>query len=170
MMPIMPDLSPIGIDGSIGSINRSETEIINSSWPDIFFFNGGRWGEKEFYMDSMYSVLKSLVPQNEWPSYVTSLIAETQKKKAFPRLLYIYTQEKMWSEYMDYIRKDPSIYEIDEAPNEVKKLFREEIIKLYAADVRNYFQRASSRDSYRNGVAYIRKLIRYGGSRRRSRL
>jgi len=130
-----------------------------------FFFNGGRWGEKEFYMDSMYSVLKSLVPQNEWPSYVTSLIAETQKKKAFPRLLYIYTQEKMWSEYMDYIRKDPSIYEIDEAPNEVKKLFREEIIKLYAADVRNYFQRASSRDSYRNGVAYIRKLIRYGGSK-----
>lgn len=113
----------------------------------------------------MYSVLKSLVPQNEWPSYVTSLIAETQKKKAFPRLLYIYTQEKMWSEYMDYIRKDPSIYEIDEAPNEVKKLFREEIIKLYAADVRNYFQRASSRDSYRNGVAYIRKLIRYGGSK-----
>lgn len=130
-----------------------------------FFFNGGRWGEKEFHMDSMYSVLKSLVPQNEWPSYVTSLIAETQKKKAFPRLLYIYTQEKMWSEYMDYIRKDSSIYEIDEAPNEVKKLFRDEIVKLYATAVRNHFQRASNRDSYREGVTYLRKLIKYGGTK-----
>lgn len=129
-----------------------------------FFFGGGRWGEKEYSMESMYSVLKSLVPYEEWGKYVKTLISEAQDKKDIVRQLYIYTQEKMWQEYMDYIRKNPSIYDIDDAPKEVKKLFRDEIVKVYASAVRNYFQRASNRDSYREGVAFLRKLIQYGGS------
>lgn len=129
-----------------------------------FFFDGGRWGEKEYSMESMYSVLKSLVPYEEWGKYVKTLISEAQNKKDIVRQLYIYSQEKMWQEYMDYIRKNPSIYDIDDAPKEVKKLFRDEIVKLYASAVRNYFQRASNRDSYREGVAFLRKLIQYGGS------
>ena len=130
-----------------------------------FFFKGGRWGEKEYSMESMYSSLKTLVSKDEWKKYVETLISEAQSKKNIIRLLYICTQEKMWQEYMDYIRKNPSIYNIDDAPKEVKKLFRDEIVKLYAAAVRNYFQRASNRDSYREGVAYLRKLIRYGGTK-----
>lgn len=135
-----------------------------------FFFGGGRWGEKEYSMESMYSVLKSLVPHEEWEKYVKTLISEAQGKKDIVRLLYIYTQEKMWQEYMDYIRKNPSIYDIDDAPKEVKKLFRDEIVKLYASAVRNYFQRASNRDSYREGVAFLRKLIRYGGTEEAERI
>ena len=130
-----------------------------------FFFERGIWGEKEYSMESMYSILKTLVPKGEWAKYVETLISEAQSKRDDVRLLYIYTQEKMWQEYMGYIRKNPSIYNIDDTPNEMKKLFREEIIKLYVTDVRNYFQSASNRDSYRNGVAYLRKLIRYGGAK-----
>lgn len=130
-----------------------------------FFFKGGRWGEKEYSMESMYSILKALVPKNEWKKYVDTLISEAQGKKDIIRLLFIYTQEKMWHEYMCYIRKNPSIYNIDDAPKEVKKLFRDEIIRLYATAVRDYFQRASNRDSYREGVTYLRKLIKYGGTK-----
>lgn len=130
-----------------------------------FFFKGGRWGEKEYSIESMYAILKNLVPKNEWKKYIETLISEAQGKKDIIRLFYIYTQEKMWQEYMDYIRKNPSIYNIDDAPKEVKKLFRDEIVKLYAAAVRNYFQRASNRDSYREGVTYLRKLIKYGGTK-----
>ena len=130
-----------------------------------FFFKGGRWGEKEYSMESMYSSLKTLVSKDEWKKYVETLISEAQGKKDIIRLLYICTQEKMWQEYMDYIRKNPSIYNIDDAPKEVKKLFKDEIVKLYAAAVRNDFQRASNRDSYREGVTYLRKLIKYGGTK-----
>lgn len=130
-----------------------------------FFFKGGRWGEKEYSIESMYAILKNLVPKDEWKKYVETLISEAQSKRDDVRLLYIYTQEKMWQEYMGYIRKNPSIYNIDDAPKEVKKLFRDEIVKLYAAAVRNYFQRASNRDSYREGVIYLRKLIKYGGTK-----
>ena len=130
-----------------------------------FFFKGGIWGEKEYSMESMYSSLKTLVSKDEWKKYVETLISEAQGKKDIIRLFYIYTQEKMWQEYMDYIRKNPSIYNIDDAPKEVKKLFKDEIVKLYAAAVRNDFQRASNRDSYREGVTYLRKLIKYGGTK-----
>lgn len=130
-----------------------------------FFFKGGIWGEKEYSMESMYSSLKTLVSKDEWKKYVETLISEAQGKKDIIRLLYICTQEKMWQEYMDYVRKNPSIYNIDDAPKEVKKLFKDEIVKLYAAAVRNDFQRASNRDSYREGVTYLRKLIKYGGTK-----
>lgn len=70
----------------------------------------------------------------------------------------------MWQEYMDYIRKNPDISNIDKAPIEVKKLFKGEIVKLYATAVRNYFKHASNRDSYRESVECLRKLLKYGGT------
>ena len=64
---------------------------------------------------------------------------------------------------MEYLRKNPSTYNIDDSPKEVKKLFKNEIIKLYASAVRSFFQRASDRKSYRDGVDLLRNLIKYGG-------
>ncbi len=130
-----------------------------------FFFKGGRWGEKEYSMESMYYALKSLIPQNEWSKYVETLISEANGKREIGHILFIYTQEKMWNEYMEYIRKNPSTYDIDNSPKEVKKLFKNEIIKLYASAVRSFFQRASDRKSYREGVSLLRKLIIYEGKK-----
>lgn len=128
-----------------------------------FFFNGGGFGEKEYAKEAMFAEIKSLVPRNDWTKYVKTLISEAENKKDVVRLLYIYTQERMWQEYMAFLRKYPSIFNIDKAPKEVKELFNEEIIKLYASAVREFFQRASNRDSYRDGVELLRCLIRYGG-------
>ena len=114
-------------------------------------------------MESMYSVLKSLISHNEWAKYVETLISEAKSYRDTGRLLYIYSEEKMWQEYMDYLRKNPSTYNIDGAPKEVIKIFGEEIIKLYTSAVRRFFQHASNRNSYREGVGLLRKLIKYGG-------
>ena len=65
---------------------------------------------------------------------------------------------------MDYIRENPSLYNIEDAPIDIKNLFKEEIIKLYTTAVRNFFQRASDRKSYRDGVNLLRNLIKYGGT------
>ena len=130
-----------------------------------FFFNGGRWGEKEYSMETMYTALKSLVPKNEWTKYVETLIAEAKGKRASVHLLHIYVEEKMWQKYLDYLRKNPSTYNIDDAPKEVKELFSDEIIKLYSFAIRSFFQYASNRDSYREGVGLLRNLIKYGGKK-----
>ena len=64
---------------------------------------------------------------------------------------------------MSYLRKNPSTYDIDTAPKEVRKLFKDEIINLYASAVRSFFQCAANWDSYREGVGLLRNLIKYGG-------
>ena len=116
-------------------------------------------------MESMYSVLKSIIPQNEWSKYVETLICEAKDKRDTGHLLFIYTQEKMWQEYMDYLRKNPYTHNIDDAPKEVKGIFKDEIIKLYESAVRAFFKRASDRKSYRDGVDLLRRLIKYGGKK-----
>lgn len=130
-----------------------------------FFFKGGRFGDKVFSMEAMYDVLKSLIPQNEWPKYTEDLINEALGNGDVYSLLFIYTRERKWPEYMEYLRQNPSIYNIDDAPQEVKKNFRDEIIVLYSSAVNRFFQRATDRKSYREGVALLRNLIKYGGTK-----
>lgn len=130
-----------------------------------FFFKGGRFGDKEFCMDAMYEVLKSLIPQNEWPRYTEDLINEAIGNRDIYSLLFIYTREKKWPEYMEYLRQNPSTYNIDDAPQEVKKNFRDEIIVLYSSAVNRFFQRATDRKAYREGVELLRNLIKYGGKK-----
>lgn len=130
-----------------------------------FFFNGADWREKMFSMESMYAIMKELVPQHEWTKYLEELINEVKTKKDEVRLLFIYTEEQKWQDYMDLIRNKPSTYIIDEAPDEVKELFSEEIIKIYGFLIRDYFQYASKRSTYCHGVELLRKLIGYGGKK-----
>lgn len=130
-----------------------------------FFFKGDRWDEKEYSKESMYTVLKSLIPHDEWSKYVGTLISEAKGKREIGHMLFIYTQEKMWQEYMDYLRENPSTYNIDYAPKKVKVHFKDEIIKLYASAVKSFFQQASDRKSYRDGVNLLRNLYKYGGNK-----
>ena len=128
-----------------------------------FFFNGGRWGDREFSIENMYLKIKTLVPLSQWRDYAETLISESVSKRDNGRLLFIYTQEKMWERFMEYLRKNPSAYNIDDSPKEVKDLYRNEIIRLYSTSVRKFFQHASDRNSYREGVGLLRNLIKYGG-------
>ena len=128
-----------------------------------FFFNGGRWEDREFSIENMYLKIKTLVPLSQWSDYAETLISESVSKRDNGRLLFIYTQEKMWERFMEYLRKNPSAYNIDDSPKEVKDLYRNEIIRLYSTSVRKFFQHASDRNSYREGVGLLRNLIKYGG-------
>lgn len=128
-----------------------------------FFFEGGRFGEKEYSMENMYALMKSIVRDEEWNDFVDKLIKDASKKKDEVRNLFIYTQEKMWDRYMEYLRTSPSTYNIDAAPREVWTLYKDELIHLYALCIRRFFQYASTRNEYCEGVAQLRKLIELGG-------
>ena len=66
---------------------------------------------------------------------------------------------------MEYLGKNHIHYQIDYALKEVNELFLYELIRLYALAVRKYFNYASNRGSYREGVGLLRKLISYGGKK-----
>lgn len=128
-----------------------------------FFFEGGRFGEKEYSMETMYALMKSIVSNGDWNDFVDTLLKDAAEKSERVRILFIYTQEKMWNRYMEYLRNTPSIYNFDNAPREVWELYKDELIRLYTSCVRRFFQHASNRISYREGVNLLRKLIKYGG-------
>lgn len=128
-----------------------------------FFFAGGGFGEKEYSMESLYALMRSIVTGEEWNDFVEALIKECLKKKDVVRRLFVYTREKMWDRYMEYLREAPSVYQIDDAPREVWRLYKDELLRLYTSCVRSFFQSASNRGSYSDGVALLRKLIQYGG-------
>ena len=64
---------------------------------------------------------------------------------------------------MKYLQNTASTYNLDGAPLEVWKLYKDELIPLYASCVREHFQYASNRGSYCEGVGLLRKLIKHGG-------
>ena len=128
-----------------------------------FFFEEGRFGEEEYTMKMMYNLMKSTVHNEDWNDFVDTLIKEASDKNNCVRLLYIFTQEQKWNLYMEYLRHSPSTYQIDDAPKEVWELFKEELICLYAACVRDFFKLASNRNSYSQGVSQLRTLLKYGG-------
>lgn len=128
-----------------------------------FFFARGGFGEKEYSMEAMYALMKSNVPNEKWSSFVDSLIKEASKKRTEVEELFIYTQEKMWDRYMDFLRKNSTTYKLDDAPREMWKLYNEEMIQLYASCIKRFFQHASDRNAYRNGVSLLRQLVKYGG-------
>ena len=128
-----------------------------------FFFNGGRFGEEAYSMENIYGQMKSIVSEDEWNDFVETLIKDAVSSRSYFRMLFIYSQEKMWDRYMDYLRKSPVIHELDDAPEEVWELYKDELIQLYTACVKSFFQRASSRNAYCEGVTMLRRLINYGG-------
>ena len=128
-----------------------------------FFFNGGRFGEEAYSMENIYGQMKSIVLEDEWNDFVETLIKDAVSSRSYFRMLFIYSQEKMWDRYRDYLRKSPVIHELDDAPEEVWELYKDELIQLYTACVKSFFQRASSRNAYCEGVSMLRKLIDYGG-------
>lgn len=128
-----------------------------------FFFNGGRFGEEAYSMENIYGQMKSIVLEDEWNDFVETLIKDAVSSRSYFRMLFIYSQEKMWDRYRDYLRKSPVIHELDDAPEEVWELYKDELLQLYTACVKSFFQRASSRNAYCEGVTMLRRLINYGG-------
>lgn len=132
------------------------------------FFLSGRGGRSfsfgetnDFTMEKMYALMKSKVATAEWHDWMEDLIEDSSKSEY--QLLYIYTQEKLWERYMDYLKSHPTRYGLEVAPKEVRNLYREEFIRLYAQCVEKHFAHASNRDSYRDGASMLTKLIKYGG-------
>lgn len=128
-----------------------------------FFLTGGRFGSSEYGTEAMYAAIKALIPADEWPKYVESLIDDASGPAASILLPFIFTAERMWNEYMDYIRTNPTIYNIDHAPLELKQLFRDELVQLYSAEINIFLAVASTRNAYRQGVEFLRNLIKLGG-------
>lgn len=132
------------------------------------FFLSGRGGRSfsfgetnDFSIEKMYALMKSKVAPAGWHKWMENLIKDSSKSEY--QLLYIFNQEKLWDRYMDYLKSNPTRYQLEDAPKEVRDLYKDDFIRLYAKCVESHFQYASDRNSYRDGASMLTKLIEYGG-------
>ena len=128
-----------------------------------FFLDGTYRRYDELTIDSIYGLLKSLVPEKDWALFLENLIKDSGKGLYENQCLYIFEKEAMWERYVDYLKKFPSFHAIEEAPKIVKQNYNDILIDLYAEAVRDYFRSASGRPQYQTGISYIKKLIKLGG-------
>mgnify|MGYP007077725428 CR=1 FL=1 len=64
---------------------------------------------------------------------------------------------------MESLRKNLFAYTLDDAPEDVRELYKDEFIQLYASSIKCFFKYASNWDLYREGVVLLQDLIKYGG-------
>lgn len=50
-----------------------------------------------------------------------------------------YTQEKMWAGIWESLRKNLFAYTLDDAPEDVRELYKDEFIQLYASSIKCFF-------------------------------
>lgn len=130
-----------------------------------FFMEETRGGLFDNVLDcsneAMYSLMKSNVPKPEWTEWVEALAADP--KISSSTLLYLFRKEKMWDKYIQYLSKHASLWLLENAPVQVRKLYKDEFVQLYAKCVEDHFRYASDRKGYREGAGMLVKLIKYGG-------
>lgn len=88
----------------------------------------------------MYSLIKSNVSKEDWTKWRDSLIEEAIDKQNRNILTYIFTQEEMWDRYINYIKKNPDQYLLEDTPKAVRNLYQDEFIKLYGNCARQHFK------------------------------
>lgn len=137
-----------------------------------FFLCGGargRFGKSnDFSMEKMYSLMKSIIDKSAWSDWIGTLIKDASKSQY--QLLFIFTQEKLWTEYLEFLKSNPTQYLLEEAPSEVRNINKDEFIHLYVKCIESHFKRASDRNSYRDGAIMLKKLIKYGGREEAKRI
>lgn len=84
-----------------------------------------------------------------------------------------YTQEKMWGRYMESLRKNLSAYTLDDAPEDVRELYKDEFIQLYASSIRCFLiciklGFISGRSSFAPRLNQIWRQVRSGESYNRA--
>lgn len=145
-------------------LNRNEKQEILRMAREFFLsgrFRGGFGQPDDFTMENMYALMKEKVDNSAWPHWRDALIKDAKKSQY--QLLYIFTQERLWTDYLNYLKSNPTQYLLEQAPAEVRNVNKEEFILLYVRCIERHFKTASDRNSYRDGASMLKKLIEFGG-------
>lgn len=118
----MPALSMTGRHGKWTYIAKKNDVDNILRLARYFFFNGNLWRNKDYSYTNMYSLIKSNVSKEDWTKWRDSLIEEAIDKQNRNILTYIFTQEEMWDRYINYIKKNPDQYLLEDTPKAVRNL------------------------------------------------
>lgn len=120
-----------------------------------------------------YQVLKQLIPENEWNSYVNDIIADIRRNgrwTAQNHISNIYIREKWWDKLFEFVKQSPSLDTISGYEQYLAKDYSKELSEMYADAVIKHLEHNMGRKHYQLACRYLRRIIKLGNREKANEL
>lgn len=127
----------------------------------FFIHSNGRHHPLKYY----YELLKSLVPQDQWHDYSSSLIKDIKDGSRgidYNRISQLYIWELQWDKLFELLRQNASFERIADAEQYIADSYPNELATLYRKLILTYLERNMGREHYQAACRYIRRMIKLG--------
>lgn len=130
---------------------------------EYFFLHGVRFPKNEL---DYYAMIKNAVPSEEWSGYVSHLIEKITREQRhgsdYFKLRFIYIEEGMWEEYMQLLKHNASLANMEEAEKHLAGRYHDDFIRLYETAICEYAEHNLGRSAYAEVTRYLRRLKKLG--------
>jgi uncharacterized Zn finger protein len=112
-----------------------------------------------------YQLLKENVNPVKWNDFVEAVIQDITVKKSWldvGLIAGIFIKEEWWSRLLDLVKKSPDFLTLDQYEKYLTKFYTQEIVELYANEIKKYMIKNMGRDHYQKVCRYIRKIKKLG--------
>lgn len=125
----------------------------------------------KLYLDSFhvegdfYKILKRTIPADKWNEFAEGLAKQALNKQKGKIYTDLCSREKWYNRLMEYIRKQGSIYTLENYEKQLLHDYRDEIIAMYidhAINQMNQYNR--NRKTYQEMCSYLKHASRLGGA------
>lgn len=122
----------------------------------------GRYHPRKYY----YDLLKSLIPQEEWPKFMEKLVAQMSGKSRYDidygGISQLYIWESQWQKLFELLKKNANLNRIAEVEPYLADAYAMELAGMYRDLILVYMEHNMGRDHYQNACRYIRRMIGLG--------
>lgn len=172
------------IDGGIAVSNEKRTAGTTADWKDkklqIYLKmqdhkNIRLVAEDLFFTgrDAMkyFKLLKSIVPESQWPDYLKQTLDHTEKEKHWANhnlLPKIYIEEQDWDKLMLYVEKNTHLVRypsINSYESYLIPVYPERLLKVYHLELLKYAEHNMGRDHYSFIAQTLNKMKKIQGGR-----
>lgn len=112
-----------------------------------------------------YDLLKSLVPEEQWPDYLEDIIKEIKQARRwtdYDRISQLYIWETDWDNLFELLRQNVSFERIASAERYLADAYSNELATLYKKFILTYLEENTGRAHYQTVCRYIRRMIKLG--------
>lgn len=142
-----------------------QTEDIKNTIQLARYFLIHSHGEHHYPLVYYYDLLKSFVPEEQWPDYVEDVIKEIKQARRwtdYDRISQLYILEAEWDKLLELLRQNVSFERIASAERYLADAYSNELAALYKKFILTYLEENTGRTHYQTVCRYIRRIIKLG--------
>lgn len=114
-----------------------------------------------------YDILRQVVPANEWPAFVQSLLAEKASRSG--KNVWLMAKEGLWEQLLD-LGQQKGLRQVSDHAAELERRYPSEMIELYEVEIAKMLKDVSNRGTYAEARQLLRRIETLGRRERADEL